>query len=78
MPKYEYSCPACGNAFEVKCSFSDADKAVKCPKCKTRAKKQISLFMVFTKGSGGDTMPIAGGGGGCSSCSAGTCSTCGS
>ena len=76
MPKYEYSCPACGTTFEVKRSFSDADKAVKCPKCKTRAKKQISRFIAFAKGSAGDMTPITGDG--CSSCSAGTCSTCGS
>ena len=48
MPIYEYACPKCNTEFEVMRPFSEADKAVKCPKCKVAAQKQISNFALQT------------------------------
>ncbi len=33
MPLYEYSCHACGSAFERRLSFSNRLQAQACPKC---------------------------------------------
>jgi putative FmdB family regulatory protein len=44
MPIYEYACPKCKTELEVMRPFSEADKAVKCPKCNAVAQKQISNF----------------------------------
>ncbi|GAG90228.1 unnamed protein product [marine sediment metagenome] len=42
MPVYEFKCPACGCKFEVRQTYNDK-ALVRCPKCKTTAKRQISI-----------------------------------
>lgn len=65
MPMYEFVCDQCGKKFEELCRSSDTE--VKCPQCgSTRVTRQFSAFAC--KGGGA--------GGGCSSCSGGSCSTC--
>ncbi len=45
MPIYEYVCPQCGNTFERRVSFSDADKRQPCPRCgNEHARRRISLI----------------------------------
>nr|MBN1228539.1 zinc ribbon domain-containing protein [Anaerolineae bacterium] len=45
MPLYEYDCPGCGQSFEKRVGFSDADKRQPCPKCgNAHAKRRISLI----------------------------------
>ncbi|MCG3180000.1 MAG: hypothetical protein BIFFINMI_02354 [Phycisphaerae bacterium] len=58
MPIYEYTCPKCGHAFEELVRSADADRQ-KCPKCGTKAERQISVFSaaVASPSSGGDLPP---------------------
>ena len=44
MPIYEFSCPQCGNQFEIMRPFSQADEAALCPSCKAASQKLVSLF----------------------------------
>ena len=45
MPIYEYECEKCGEKFELRRSFSDSDREIKCPKCgEQKAKRAISVF----------------------------------
>mgnify|MGYP000993838894 CR=1 FL=1 len=45
MPMYEYRCQTCGNTFEQLRRFSDADRDLECPDCKSTAvKRLISSF----------------------------------
>ena len=55
MPIYEYVCPQCGQPFEKRVSFSEADERQTCPHCGNRhARRQISLIGGVTgSGSGG-------------------------
>ena len=54
MPIYEYVCPACGNPFEKRVSFSEADQPQPCPTCgHGKAAKQISLVARQSTGSRG-------------------------
>lgn len=76
MPIYEYYCPECKEKFEKLCRFSQADEAAACPKCKHTSKRVISKFASFSKDSSGMTAPIAGSGGGCSTCGSTNCSSC--
>ncbi|MBM4272135.1 MAG: zinc ribbon domain-containing protein [Deltaproteobacteria bacterium] len=67
MPIYEFKCKKCGNVFEEIFRSSSEKIAVSCPVCKSKkAEKMMSVF----GGKIGNTMP-----GGCSSCSATSCST---
>ncbi len=52
MPTYHYRCPSCGHDFE-KFEKINATTRPKCPKCGTRAERQISggAGLLF-KGSG--------------------------
>lgn len=75
MPLYEYLCPNCKDKFQLLRPFSRADEDASCPKCKGPGKRVLSTFACFSKGSDGFSTPISGGGG-CSSCSASSCSTC--
>ncbi len=77
MPIYEYLCSSCGLKFERLTSLSRADEAASCPKCHASARRRLSLFASFSKGSAGEVTPIAGTGGGCSSCGSSSCSSCG-
>jgi putative FmdB family regulatory protein len=67
MPIYEYICQRCGNPFEKKVSFAEADQVPECPRCKsTDTSKRISLFASRSDG------PSIGGGGNSSSCGGGS------
>jgi putative FmdB family regulatory protein len=76
MPIYEYACPSCDYRFELRRSFSEADAATTCPKCNHGARRLLSKFACFCKGSDGETASIAGTGSSCSSCGGGNCSSC--
>ncbi|MFA5055513.1 MAG: zinc ribbon domain-containing protein [Dehalococcoidia bacterium] len=76
MPIYEYKCSKCDAKFERRCSFSDSDKKVSCPECKSPASKQLSAFAALSKGADGSSSPIAGGGGCGPSCPATSCTSC--
>jgi putative FmdB family regulatory protein len=73
MPIYEYYCQDCQAEFEALRSIQEADAPISCSKCKgEHTARKISKFFAQ---SGGRV--LTGGNGGCSSCSGGTCSTCG-
>ena len=79
MPVYEYFCPDCESKFELLRPMSCADQDATCSWCKTAARRVLSTFNAFNKsGDSASATPIAGAGGGCSSCAATSCSTCGS
>jgi putative FmdB family regulatory protein len=75
MPIYEYSCPACQQKFEAIRPLTRSGEKGVCPRCGAPSERALSLFSSFSKNSSGVSMPV--GGGGCSSCSSGSCSTCG-
>lgn len=75
MPVYEYCCSGCDLKFELLRPMSQMDQDAPCPKCKNGAHKVLSVFAAFSKSSGGDSVPVAGGGG-CDGCTASTCSSC--
>jgi len=51
VPTYSYACTACGHAFDIHQSFSDASLTV-CPECEGRLRKVFSSVGVVFKGSG--------------------------
>ena len=58
MPLYEYECKACGEMFERRVSFSQADQTQECPTCRSaETKKRVSTFA----SPGGTTSAAAGG-----------------
>jgi len=70
MPIYEYVCNECGEEFEL-LVFNNS--RVSCPKCSAEdVTKKFSLF-----GMSGVEKPFAGTDPGCTSCSKGSCSSCG-
>ncbi|MCD6568453.1 MAG: zinc ribbon domain-containing protein [Dehalococcoidia bacterium] len=44
MPTYEFWCPSCKKAFEVKRPLADFDKPASCPDCGMQGEKLISNF----------------------------------
>jgi putative FmdB family regulatory protein len=73
MPIYEYYCLDCRDHFEAVRSIKDADALIRCVKCGgEQTSRKISVFYAQSAGR-----VVAGGNGGCSSCSGGACSTCG-
>lgn len=69
MPIFEYECLKCGEKFELLLMGSDVPT---CPKCGSRdLKKLMSVFNSNVKKG------FAKGSGACSTCSGGSCSTCG-
>jgi putative FmdB family regulatory protein len=78
MPIYEYTCSQCGHKFELLRPVSRASEDTECPKCQAVAKRVLSSFAAFSKDSSGLVTPAPGGMSSCSSCSGGSCSTCGS
>ncbi|HHV19288.1 MAG TPA: zinc ribbon domain-containing protein [Thermoanaerobacterales bacterium] len=45
MPIYEFKCTDCNHKFEELINFSEKDKKVHCPKCKSHnIKKAFSVF----------------------------------
>lgn len=67
MPRYDYKCPDCGHAFEVRMSMSDysASKRPSCPECGSenteRSFSSVGVLVGSRTGGGGS----AAGGGGC-------------
>jgi len=75
MPIYEYLCPNCKLKFELLRPLSQSNEAASCPRCHSDAKRTLSLFASFSKGTEGASAPI-GGGTSCSTCSAISCAGC--
>ncbi len=71
MPLYEYQCEACGTKFDMRRSIQASDDPAQCPNCTSnQSKRQVSLFISFTKGAAGSES--SGGGCGCGgACSCG-------
>ncbi len=51
MPTYQYQCTDCGNALEVRQSFTD-DALTVCPSCDGALRKVFNAVGVVFKGSG--------------------------
>ena len=51
MPTYQYQCTECGNALEVRQSFTD-DALTVCPNCDGALRKVFNAVGVVFKGSG--------------------------
>ena len=51
MPTYQYQCTDCGNALEVRQSFTD-DALTMCPACEGTLRKVFNAVGVVFKGSG--------------------------
>ncbi|MGA8367239.1 MAG: zinc ribbon domain-containing protein [Candidatus Acidiferrales bacterium] len=51
LPLYEYKCVKCGHRFE-KIESVSASETKKCPRCRSRAVRQISSSAIQFKGSG--------------------------
>lgn len=62
MPVYEYECPSCG-ILEIMQKFTDP-VLQRCPNCKKKVKKLISLSSFHLKGSGWYATDYAGKGNG--------------
>ncbi len=77
MPIYEYACSDCNSKFELLRSFGEADKEAACPQCHNHAERVVSVCASFSKNGSGESVPVAGAGSSCGSCSATSCSTCG-
>ncbi len=75
MPIYEYVCSDCDLKFELLRSFTKADEAAACPRCRGKSRRVLSAFCSVSKDSSGATTSI--GGSSCASCGASNCSTCG-
>ncbi len=73
MAIYEYVCLDCGNKFEIIRPMRDADTPIACQKCESEHTSR--KLAVFFAQSGGRV--VAGGNGGCASCSGGSCASCG-
>ncbi len=77
MPIYEYLCSECGFKFELLRSFSQVGEKASCPRCDNPAERKLSTFASFSKNEAGVSVPVAGTGSSCGSCSSTGCSTCG-
>lgn len=72
MPIYEYVCLECETRFEALRAMQKADEPIACQACGgEKTSRAISLFYAQSEGR-----VVAGGKSACSTCSAGTCSTC--
>lgn len=77
MPYYSYLCDDCKQQFIVQRSISDRDDVAKCAHCdRESVQRLLSLPMVYSRGSDGQTRAVAGAGSACGSCA--TTSGCGS
>jgi putative FmdB family regulatory protein len=77
MPIYEYCCADCGAKFSKLRPMSQADVPIACANCQsTNTCRALSLFAAVSKGSGGESRAVAGSGG-CGSCAATSCRSCG-
>ncbi len=76
MPIYEYHCPECDLKFELLRSISKADEDASCLRCRNVARRVLSRFSSYSKGSNGESTPISGTASSCTGCTASTCSSC--
>jgi len=75
MPIYEYFCTNCKKKFELIRPLSQADADALCAACGGKSKRILSRFAAVSKGAGGESAPITGGG--CATCGSTGCTTCG-
>ncbi|MFP4213307.1 MAG: FmdB family zinc ribbon protein [Desulfohalobiaceae bacterium] len=79
MPIYEYVCNNCAKEFEE--LILDSQEQVLCPECGAGdARRMLSRCRTRMGGQAGSELSsdgVAAGGGGCGSCSAGSCASCG-
>lgn len=77
MPIYEYVCVNCGQKFEMRRGFGQADDPATCPECgDQRVRRLLSTFVAFSSSEGGTRTAVAGASG-CSACAATSCAGCG-
>lgn len=76
MPVYEYFCPECNCKFELLRSMNKANEDASCPQCQHATRRIFSRFASFSKGSEGESTPIAGTSSLCASCTAASCDSC--
>ena len=76
MPIYEYNCADCEKKFEKRRSMSKADDEIACPDCGSlHTSRGLSMFAAFSKGNGGVSQAVSGGGG-CAGCGSHSCGSC--
>ena len=60
MPIYEYICPGCGQPFDKRVGFAQADERQECPNCGNRhGKRQMSLIGGISGGTAGSVTTSA-------------------
>ena len=74
MPIYEYVCTDCEAKFELLRPLSQANEGAACPQCQQEAERILSTFACFSVDERGLSSPV--GGSSCTSCGAGSCTTC--
>jgi putative FmdB family regulatory protein len=52
MPRYEFSCPVCGQTFEKTLSFQETQVGVRCPSGHKNVRRVYTAPLVMFKGSG--------------------------
>lgn len=52
MPIYKYQCPKCGEEIQELKRLKDADKVVRCPKCKAEMKRIFGTVRLDFRGDG--------------------------
>ena len=78
MPIYEYRCAECRAKFEKMRPMSQADAPIACAVCgSSETSRALSLFAAVSRSRDGGSQRVRGTGGGCGSCSGGSCATCG-
>ena len=76
MPIYEFECSGCGGKFSELFGRPCKSPKTKCPDCGSKKVKRVFSTFGMGRGKGGDR----GGGtsaGGCGSCRASSCASCG-
>ncbi|MFC1942865.1 FmdB family zinc ribbon protein [Chloroflexota bacterium] len=77
MPIYEYLCSECKLNFELLRPLSQAGQEAECPHCHKSARCKMSTFACFSTNESGISARVAGTGSSCTSCSSGSCDSCG-
>ncbi|MGH3388936.1 MAG: FmdB family zinc ribbon protein [Actinomadura sp.] len=71
MPRYEYRCRACGDAFELSRPMSESSAPASCPSGHDDTVKLLSTVAITGSATGAGPAPRPGAGGGC--CGGGCC-----